>query len=523
MSRKQNVIAMAMAVSLFAAMLLVFLRNQLYPLASQETIIILVCLTVAGLVAGTALVFSGRILTAVIIGVLITVFFNHVFDWQAIGIRSRYSVPAGFVIGFALSYFMRANLHTILLAGAGAIIFSSVALKDDDVWMVETKNVADTDRQGTGTLPPVIHIILDEHIGVEGIPRLVKGGHEIRENIKSFYRENGFALYGKAISRFLMSHNSIPDFFNFRGVQTDWQLSNYSSSRGFVIQKNDYFQAVRKKGFDIEVLQTDLMDFCSAGVDIKKCTTIRYKSLGWVAKTKLPTAEKLYIVGSAFLNRATIYQVLEQAYSRLRMRFLDWGLELPSVLTNTASYAPISMIPLFDETIDTANRIKPGTYLLSHIMLPHSPSVFEPNCQLERGAREWTAATIPDRYELYLRQLGCTYTLLRQFMARQAQSDVDPQPIIIIQGDHGSRIHYSEPGLPEELQSFSTLYAIKWPGKTARYIDDNARDISSLLLETVLEPLGIAAPDVSGSANIMRKIGDSDKYDKLPFEGFRPK
>ena len=95
MSRKQNVIAMAMAVSLFAAMLLVFLRNQLYPLATQETMIILAYLTVAGVIAGTALVFSGRILTAVIIGVLITVFFNHVFDWQAIGIRSRYSVPAG--------------------------------------------------------------------------------------------------------------------------------------------------------------------------------------------------------------------------------------------------------------------------------------------------------------------------------------------------------------------------------------------------------------------------------------------
>ena len=107
-------------------------------------------------------------------------------------------------------------------------------------------------------------------------------------------------------------------------------------------------------------------------------------------------------------------------------------------------------------------------------------------------------------------------------MARQAQSEIDPQPIIIIQGDHGARIQYSEPGLPADLQLFSTLYAIKWPGKPAQYIDDKARDISTLLSETVLQPLGIAAPDLSDSANIMRRIGDSNKYAKLPFKGFRP-
>ena len=48
-------------------------------------------------------------------------------------------------------------------------------------------------------LPPVVHILLDEHIGIEGL-----GGDAaadaMKERLRSFYVNNGFRLFGGAYS-----------------------------------------------------------------------------------------------------------------------------------------------------------------------------------------------------------------------------------------------------------------------------------------------------------------------------------
>ena len=54
----------------------------------------------------------------------------------------------------------------------------------------------------------VVHLVLDEHIGLKGIPDSAPGGPELREQLRKFYLEHGFRIMAGAYSESLHTVNA---------------------------------------------------------------------------------------------------------------------------------------------------------------------------------------------------------------------------------------------------------------------------------------------------------------------------
>ena len=59
--------------------------------------------------------------------------------------------------------------------------------------------------------PVVVHLIFDEFIGLAGIPS-IPDGEAARDQLRSFFLDNGFLVFGHAYSRFVHTRNAILEY-----------------------------------------------------------------------------------------------------------------------------------------------------------------------------------------------------------------------------------------------------------------------------------------------------------------------
>src|SRR5690606_34761192 len=105
----------------------------------------------------------------------------------------------------------------------------------------------------------LIHLMLDEHAGIMGIPEDVPGGTALRRGLRKFFADNGFRLFGNAISEYAVTRNSMAGILNFTAGPTPYDL--YEGREPFVPQQSRYFEALTETGYDIQVYQTLYMDY----------------------------------------------------------------------------------------------------------------------------------------------------------------------------------------------------------------------------------------------------------------------
>jgi hypothetical protein len=152
--------------------------------------------------------------------------------------------------------------------------------------------------------------------------------------------------------------------------------------------------------------------------------------------------------------------------------------------------------------LSTAQR---GDFILAHLMMPHHPYVYDANCKL-RQPSEWLermdrdappgVVNTPDsratRYARYFDQAGCALKKLDTLMTAIPTS-LRRDAIVIIHGDHGSRIALIEPELPDASRmsasdyadGYSTLFAIRSPHLEAGY--DRRLAPITCLMRTLVE------------------------------------
>ncbi len=76
------------------------------------------------------------------------------------------------------------------------------------------------------------------------------------------------------------------------------------------------------------------------------------------------------------------------------------------------------------------------TFAFAHFLIPHSPFVFDRNCEPLDEPAEPIERTLEDNQRAYLGQLRCLNRLLEALIA-ELLARSDPQPIIILQADEG--------------------------------------------------------------------------------------
>jgi arylsulfatase A-like enzyme len=147
----------------------------------------------------------------------------------------------------------------------------------------------------------------------------------------------------------------------------------------------------------------------------------------------------------------------------------------------------------------------------AHLLIPHYPYTVDSQCNIRRPVMSWlnrdtALADAPNdsnteesrslRYDEYILQIRCVIKKLTElFQVIKAQGNLD-DAIIIVHGDHGSRIVLVEPFARNERRlsrqdyydGFSTLFAVHSPEITPGY-DSQMVGLPRLLKHTVVEPL----------------------------------
>jgi hypothetical protein len=343
-------------------------------------------------------------------------------------------------------------------------------------------------------LPVFLHIILDEHIGIEGLPGELEGASIGREGLKSFYIGHGFHLFGQVYSNFLDTHLSISHLMNDTvtfepGLVVPSKFDRFA----FRMTQNRHLAQAQEAGYRLTVYQPDYVDFCtttSRDVAADQCNTYPSSAIGSIRHTELPVDAKVRIIASMYLSRSQIYTKLRSRYNWL----VVYKLDLPSLgwTWDRERIGPIPVMAVLDQLEADLARARPGDFFLAHLLLPHYPYVYDADCNLLTDPRVWlskdaskwgqlnTAASRMERYRNYLVQLACTNRRLDKLFESLKRSGQFERSIILIHGDHGSRIarsymsSYAQDTLmPDDYRdSFSTLFAFKPPDTEPSYNRD---------------------------------------------------
>jgi hypothetical protein len=439
-----------------------FLRYHEYSLLAPESLLLMGGATLAGAAVGGVSRLRPNTLGPILIVVLLGVFV--VYRKELYRPLVRATVELGEAIGhfgiafgliavalilgtFFLCWLLRQHLATFVVLVFGTIVSSSVVLPTTTGGEAVTSGALPAKLND---LPLMIHIVLDEHIGLAAIPPEIPESSAATTAITATYED--FAVYSRAYSRFAETQNALGSLMNYEAGEDVLSLlerQNY----GYTLRESAWFDLLRAKGYAIKVYQTPWLEMCSEVESVDACYTYPLHSPNAAQRSTLPTGARLRVLlGYLGLWRAT---------------------PLPS------SIAAIEALDRFQADLAQAPR---GVAYFVHVMLPHYDYMYDSVCSLadpadwqtQPGHDDDAIATSMERraaYRLYLGQLICTERYVARLLEQLKRLGVYEDATIIVHGDHGSRIAERTGHAPAEtmtyrdlLDHFSTLLAIKTPG-----------------------------------------------------------
>jgi len=275
---------------------------------------------------------DSHLLRCVTYSVLITLFIDFQFD-----VLRSWATPVAAVAlaAFAAAWLVRKHVGVILLTVFATINGATVIMP---VGSVVGRHLAagQDEARPRAELPILVHLILDEHIGIEGIPTDIPGGVQTRDALLAFFRDYGFRVFGGAYSRYFDSTPSISSVLNFESSslpEDRHYTSTYDavSSKAYVFRSNQYFEKMRDAGYRIRVYQSTYMDYCRDGpVRADDCFTYNLYGVNGAALSGLSVTQRLRLIASMFGNLSFFVGELRSFYQRSRALLGGTGMALPS-------------------------------------------------------------------------------------------------------------------------------------------------------------------------------------------------
>ena len=355
---------------------------------------------------------------------------------------------------------------------------------------------------GRSDLPLVVHLILDEHIGPEGVPSdLAPEG--FKQQFEKFYVDRGFRLFGRAYSEYPKTMWSIPELLNLSPTHFAPNLMTADSSdNNYHLARNAYFERMASLGYTVRVHQSTFIDVCPENGPAT-CRTYSTSSLDMLPRLNVPVTTKLAIIGGTFLGQSEAYSRGKEKYQTTRLRLLRAHINLPKWNWEQGTPAPVGTMPMFDAVADEISKAQRGTFVFAHFLLPHYPYVYDASCEQPRATgwlnrNDYDRANVPggimnvpdgraERYRGYFQQILCAQKKVDALIAAIPPS-LRQDAIIIVQGDHGSRISLVDPTTVAHVapapsdyaDMFSTLFAVRSPSIEHGY-DTRLTPITCLL------------------------------------------
>jgi hypothetical protein len=457
----------------------IFVQHHRYGFTHPEVLVCLLALTALGIALGVAGTWSSTV-SVVTLAVLLTLF---------VDIQFRYpDEKVGFMLtGLTLlSLVWLARRHAArLVAILMATVLASSLLMPAASAKSQPRAAAGTDGGGESNLPLVIHVVLDEHLGLEGLPEGVASPAFARQ-LQSFFVDRGFMLFGRAYSEHAETFKSLSHVLNLMPGEYHPELFGPGRTSTYDLKQNKYFNDLAAKGHRIRVYQPDHLDLCADKSPAVSCRTYRATSLEALEQLSATPLQKAAVVGGMFADRSYLYKKVRERYKNFH-RARQPNTWLPAWDWERRRVGPLSSMAVASEVMADVSKARRGDVIFAHFLLPHYPYIYDSNCRA-RPPAEWldrtevdagsqamgnTAGTRAQRYARYLEQVGCVQKQLGQMLAA-IPSALQQDAIVVIQGDHGSRITLVDPprrgSSPSDyVDSYSTLFAVRAPAIGAGY------------------------------------------------------
>jgi len=386
---------------------------------------------------------------------------------------------AGLVALVACVWLLERHVETILAVTLAA--FYVAALPTSSAYKWNRQEVPKL--RHNVSLPPVLYLVLDEHIGVEGWPTELASARATQARIRQFYLDRGFRLFGRAYSEFFWTHASIPTVLNWPVQDPRQVVDDVVPWWHYRVKVNELFGKLSSEGYRIRVYQSTYVDYCRTQTHaIQSCETYPLFAVSNIALLDLPVWSKATLVGIYFLeNNSRFYRRLMSVYSALTGPKKSTGhLVRPTWDWHEDQSAfPDAMAALEHLQADLRADDSRGTLYFAHLIAPHHPFVADSSCRtqpLSAIRLDHFGDRSPEErahlYDLYAAQAGCLYRRLEALFRMIDSISGGQQMVVIVHGDHGSRLglHDPTPSRLEELQpsdftdAFSALFAIRAPG-----------------------------------------------------------
>ncbi len=416
---------------------------------------------------------------------------------------------ASVLVLVVMAWRIRRIVPLVSAAVFGMIVIAVLLVPPD---RIELGTQFERDQVAASAGPPVIHIVLDEHIGIEGIPIDIAGGEELKEELKAFYKQFGFRLYGRAFTHWSETQYALGALLNARMVPDGLIRRSQDPRADYFLTQNRWFDTLSDRGFNIRVYQSDYLDLClREAPGIQSCHVSPANSISLLRASDLPTDQLARVMLESFVESLAI-----GLGTKLKPKYRLGALAAPEVLSQIT------------QDLALAPR---GTAVFAHLLMPHHSYVYDSACNLKKDISLWQNSSDPvalnqptssptsrrERYIFYFEQTRCAYKLLGEFFRNLQKINMFDDSTVILHGDHGSRIGLFSPaagGLTAISEAdivtyFSTLYAVKRPGLAPIY-DPRMRSIQALFAESFLEQ------DLSESGPFVFLMGYSPKFDDRP-------
>jgi hypothetical protein len=440
-----------------------------------------------GLLCSAVMALGGTWLRVLGTAGLITLFID--LQFEVLEEQPWLRVPAFGIGVLALCWLARQHLSRIITPVFATMLVCTVALHllGGATSSSPARTHAAVKPAGNNDLATIVHIILDEHIGIEGIPPDVQHGRETKALLKSFFRSYGFRLFGHAYSRYDGTRDSIPNMLNYTSqpLNRAW----VKGDRHVTMEANRYFEDKHRIGYEIRAFQVVTVDVCAPTMHIvASCYTDDYSGIKALENTEFSSGTKAALIYQLYARLSIIDNALRYFNAVVRRFAEQNGWDWPRWWSGGVGMPSIRAMHTMSVLAEEVAHSRSGQLFFAHVLFPHYPYIYDANCD-ERDPSDWepahddlplppnTTQSREQRYALHLEQVQCLYKKLDAMFRRWQEAGVFDHAIIIIHGDHGSRIYLHRPNtsnLEEMLVSdyadaFSTLLAVKAPGYEPGY------------------------------------------------------
>ena len=484
--------------SLLLASLANFLVHNDYPLLRLEVLAVMSGLLALSIAATFLYLVLPRLGRSFLEGMLAALFVE--LNTTSL----PFAITAGVLVA-GITLWKRSSLtKPMTLFGAIVLVTTLLGVGGRTPWLhsITGKTAANT-KPPDASKPAIVHLILDEQIGIEGLPESDADAIRLRDELRSFYMNAGFATYGGAYSEHMRTMNAIPHVLNYGE-----RLGRGMHGRTAIIGPTKYLDSLVAQGYRLTVIQADYADFCS-DVRFAECVTYESSNPTALLGVSLTTLERAGLIATKFLS---LSQLVSAGLLPWRLAAKQLGLPQlsPANLGRSTSAATLAV---FDELTRRLSNAKPGNVYFAHLMLPHYPYALDENCHLlnwRRWEKPFAGRNLAKRQHAYFAQVRCTTRKIGTLLKALDRSPAGKNTVVIIHGDHGSRITEVEPtdanigkfSESDLVATYSTMFAVRGPEIRPAYSSERLpiylllKDFAASQFTSAPSPAAAPAPTV---------------------------